>query len=64
DKNAVASLKQIIRDLEDTQKTRYWPVVLNGSPFGVTANHSLGMANYISRANNGIIELIRLLERG
>ncbi|MBC5851282.1 DUF2333 family protein [Vibrio metschnikovii] len=64
DKNAVASLKQIIRDLEDTQKTRYWPVVLNGSPFGVTANHSLSMANYISRANNGIIELIRLLERG
>lgn len=64
DKNAVASMKQIIRDLEDTQKTRYWPVVLNGSPFGVTANHSLGMANYISRANNGIIELIRLLERG
>ncbi|MFS1429393.1 DUF2333 family protein [Vibrio splendidus] len=64
DKNAGASIKQVIRDLEDTQKTRYYPMVLNGSPFGVTANHSLSMANYISRANNGIIELIRLLNNG
>jgi hypothetical protein len=38
--------------------------VLNGSPFGFFANHSLVMANYISRANAAIIDLRQLLERG
>ncbi len=64
DKNAAVSLKQIIRELEEAQGTLYSPVVLNGSPYGLFANHSLVMANYISRANAAIIDLRRLLERG
>jgi len=64
DKNALASLKQIIRDLEATQETLWSPMILNGSGFGVLANHSLVMANYISRANAALIDLRRLLEKG
>ena len=64
DKNALVSLKQIIRELEETQHGLGSPVVLNGSPFGFFANHSLVMANYISRANAAIIDLRMLLERG
>ncbi|WP_422136555.1 DUF2333 family protein [Endozoicomonas sp. ALD040] len=63
-KNATISLKQIIRELEATQETVWSPFILNGSGFGILANHSLVMANYISRANAGIIDLRRLLEQG
>ncbi|WP_425220847.1 DUF2333 family protein [Pseudomonas sp.] len=63
-KNALVSLQQIIRELEATQQTLWSPMVLNGDGFGVLANHSLVMANYLSRANAGLIELHRLLEQG
>ena len=63
-KNATVSLRQIIRELEATQGTVWSPVILNGSGFGILANHSLVMANYISRANAAIIDLRRLLEQG
>jgi hypothetical protein len=64
DKNALISLRQIIRELEECQHGLGSPIVLNGSPFGFFANHSLVMANYISRANAAIIDLRQLLERG
>ncbi|MDD9890339.1 MAG: DUF2333 family protein [Gammaproteobacteria bacterium] len=64
DKNAMASLDQIIRELEASQRTVFFPVILNGSGFGIFANHSLTMANYISRANAAIIDLRNLLEQG
>ncbi len=63
-KNATVSLQQIIRELEATQQTVYSPLILNGSGFGVLANHSLVMANYISRANAALIELSELLNQG
>jgi len=63
-KNAKASLSQIIRELEATQESVWSPYILNGSGFGVMANHSLVMANYISRANAGLIDLKELLENG
>lgn len=64
DKNALVSLRQIIRELEETQAPLHSPIVLNGTPFGFFANHSLVMANYISRANAAIMDLRALLERG
>lgn len=64
DKNATASLRQIIRELESSQRTVFFPIILNGSGFGVFANHSLTMANYISRANAAIIDLRNLLAQG
>lgn len=63
-KEALVSLKQIIRDLEATQQTIWSPLILNGSGFGFWANHSLVMANYISRANAAVMDLRRLLEQG
>ena len=63
-KNARVSLQQIIRELESTQEPVYSPMILNGSGFGVLANHSLVMASYISRANASIIELRELLTKG
>lgn len=63
-KNALVSLRQIIRELEATQDTIWTPMILNGSGFGFFANHSLVMASYISRANAGVIDLRQLLENG
>jgi hypothetical protein len=63
-KNALVSLQQIIRELEATQQTVYSPMILNGSGFGMLANHSLVMASYISRANAAIIDLRELLAQG
>jgi hypothetical protein len=63
-KNATVSLRQIIRELEATQQTVWSPVILNGSGFGIWANHSLVMASYLSRANAALIDLIELLAQG
>ncbi len=63
-KNALVSLQQIIRELESTQDTLWSPIVLNGGGFGMFANHSLVMANYISRANAAVIDLRQLLKQG
>lgn len=63
-KNARVSLQQIIRELEATQSTVWSPTILNGSGFGLWANHSLVMASYISRANAALIDLRELLAQG
>ncbi|TDR23238.1 DUF2333 family protein [Marinicella litoralis] len=63
-KNALVSLRQIVRELEAAQDTIWTPMILNGSGFGFFANHSLVMASYISRANAGVIDLRQLLEDG
>jgi len=63
-KNALVSFRQIIRELESTLDPLHAPMVLNGSKFGLFANHSLVMANYISRANAAIIDLRALLQQG
>lgn len=63
-KNAKNLLRQIIRELEASQRAFYSPMVLNGSGFGLFANHSLVMASYISRANAAVIELRSLLSDG
>jgi hypothetical protein len=63
-KNAMVSLRQIIRELEATQQAVWSPMVLNGNGFGLMANHSLVMANYISRANAALIDLSELLTQG
>ena len=63
-KNALISYRQIIRELESTQEPLHAPMVLNGDQFGAFANHSLVMANYISRANAAIMDLRFLLSQG
>lgn len=64
DKNALISLRQIIRELDESQSPMHSPIVLNGTQFGMFANHSLVLANYLSRANAALNDLRRLLETG
>jgi hypothetical protein len=63
-KNARVSLRQIIRELEGTQRPVWSPVVLNGNGFGFVTNYSLIMASYVSRANAAVIDLRNLLAQG
>ncbi|MFT7431461.1 MAG: hypothetical protein ACI971_001922, partial [Colwellia sp.] len=63
-KNAKVSVQQIIRELEASQESIWSPMILNGDGFGLLANHSLVMANYISRANAALIDLNDLLSQG
>ena len=64
DKNAEVSVRQIIRELEASVEPLRSPVVLNGGGFGLFANHSLVMANYLARANAAVINLRELLGEG
>ncbi|HSG59039.1 MAG TPA: DUF2333 family protein [Woeseiaceae bacterium] len=64
DKNAEASVRQIIRELEASLQPLGSPVILNGSGYGFFANHSLVMANYLARANAAVINLRELLDQG
>ena len=63
-KNALVSLRQILRELEESQTAVWSPIILNGSGFGFVANHSLVLASYISRANAAVIDLRNLLKQG
>ncbi len=64
DKNAVVSMQQVIRDLEEATKRMWSPMVLNGHGYGFVSNHSLVLASYISRANAAVIDLRILLQQG
>ncbi len=63
-KNALISVRQIIRELEPTQDFIWMPITMNGRGFGIFANYSYVMASYISRAQAAISDLRRLLENG
>lgn len=64
DKNAEVSVRQIIRELEASLTPLRSPMVLNGGGYGLFANHSLVMANYLARANAQVINLRELLGEG
>lgn len=64
DKNAEASVRQIIRELEASLTPVRSPMIMNGGGFGLFANHSLVMANYLARANAAVINLRELLDQG
>lgn len=64
DKNAEVSVRQIIRELEASLAPLRSPLVLNGGGYGLFANHSLVMANYLARANASVINLRELLDQG
>ena len=64
DKNAEVSVRQIIRELEASLGGLSSPMILNGGGYGLFANHSLVMANYLARANAAVINLRELLDQG
>lgn len=61
-RQALLSLRAAIHELEATQQTIWSPVILNGSGFGVFANHSLVMANYLNRARTDLADVRVLLQ--
>ncbi len=63
DRKAMASFKQIIRKLDQAEKRMWSPIVLNGTGYGVVANHSLALASYISRADSAVLDLLDLLKQ-
>jgi hypothetical protein len=63
-KTALVSLQAIIRELEAGQAPYLSPIILNGGGFGIFANYSLTLANYIARANAATIDLRNLLQQG
>ncbi|WP_232470218.1 MULTISPECIES: DUF2333 family protein [Methylococcus] len=63
-KTALVSLQSIIHELEDGQAPFLSPIILNGDGFGIFANYSLTLANYIARANAATIDLRNLLQQG
>lgn len=61
EKQAKAALEEAIHALDATQDTIYSPIILNGSGFGLVANHSLVMASYMARADAAVANVRRLL---
>lgn len=60
-RQALLSLRAAIHELEATQQALWSPVILNGSGFGLFANHSLVMANYLNRAQSDLADVRALL---
>jgi hypothetical protein len=63
DRKAMVGFKQIIRKLDQAERFMWSPIVLNGTGYGVVANHSLVLASYISRADSAVIDLLDLLKQ-
>lgn len=64
DKNARVSFQQIVRELQAANAAMWSPMVLNGTGFGLLANHSLVMASYLASANAAVSDLVSLLRQG
>jgi len=64
DKRAMNTLDNMIRALENALAPVFSPMILNGNGFGITANYSLAMANYIARANASALDLRDLMNKG
>lgn len=64
DKRAMNTLDNMIQALENALTPTLSPVVLNGDGFGLFANYSLAMANYIARANAAALDLRDVMNRG
>lgn len=59
---AMGEWNLLVAELERTQRPLWSPMVLNGSGFGIFANHSLVMANYVIRARDLARDLAASLE--
>jgi hypothetical protein len=64
ERQAAELLAQVVRELEGTQRPVRSPLILNGSEYGLLANHSLVMAGYLSRAGAAVLLLRERLGRG
>ena len=54
----------MIHEMENALSPVLSPMILNGDGYGMFANYSLAMANYISRANAAALDLRDVMNRG
>ena len=64
DKRAMNTLDNMIHALENALTPVLSPMILSGDGFGMFANYSLSMANYIARANASALDLRDLMNKG
>lgn len=64
DKRAMDTVDIMIKEMENALEPVLSPVILNGDGFGIFANYSLAMANYIARANAAALDLRDVMNRG
>jgi len=64
DKRAMNTVDIIIREMENALAPILSPMILNGGGYGLFANYSLTMANYIARANAAALDLRDVMNRG
>lgn len=64
DKRAMNTVDIIIHSMENALTPVLSPMILNGDGFGLFANYSLAMANYIARANAAALDLRDIMNRG
>ena len=64
DKRAMNTLDNMIHALENALTPILSPMILSGDGFGMFANYSLSMANYIARANSAALDLRDLMNKG
>ncbi|CAA9892610.1 conserved hypothetical protein [Candidatus Methylobacter favarea] len=64
DKRAMRTVDIMIKALENALTPILSPMILNGGGYGLFANYSLTMANYIARANAAALDLRDIMNRG
>ena len=64
DKRADKTVDQMINAMQNALDPVMSPMILNGNGFGLFANYSLTMANYIARANSAALDLRDIMNRG
>jgi len=64
DKRAMRTVDTMIYAMENALTPVLSPMILNGNGFGLFANYSLSMANYIARANAAALDLRDIMNRG
>ncbi len=64
DKRAMNTVDNIIKEMENALAPILSPMILNGGGYGLFANYSLTMANYIARANAAALDLRDVMNRG
>ncbi len=64
DKRAMNTLDNMIHAMENALTPILSPLILSGDGFGIFANYSLSMANYIARANAAALDLRDLMNKG
>ncbi|MDD5273150.1 MAG: DUF2333 family protein [Methylovulum sp.] len=64
DKRAMRTVEIMVKSLENSLEPILSPMILDGSGYGLFANYSLTMANYIARTHAAALDLRDIMNRG